>query len=124
MKWFYKKKGFTLLELMIVVIIIGILASLAVPRFIDAAKRAKESEAASILGSIRASQMRYYLEHDAYTTTIGDLDLSLTANPTEYYTYSALDGSDADENIGQAAARTDTGLTSYRIAENGTIASY
>ncbi len=118
-----KKKGFTLLELMIVVIIIGILASLAMPRFIDAAKKAKEAEAMSILGSVRASQLRYFIENNAYTAIVGDLDLSLTSNPTDYFTYTALDGS-VGSNIGQAAAIAGTGLDNYRIAVDGTIASY
>lgn len=119
-------KGFTLLELMIVVIIVGILASLAIPRFIDATRRAKEAEARSILGTIRSAQIRYFLENDeAYTTDITDLDISLTANPTEYYTYSAID---AGGNIGQAAAGGSGGagasLDNFRIAEDGTITTY
>ena len=119
--WFYKRKGFTLLELMIVVIIVGILASLAVPRFISTANKAKEAEAKNILGAIRAAQLRYYQENDAYTAAILSLDVELTANPSTYYTYSALDGSVGD-NIGQAAAVGT--LTNYRIAVDGTIASY
>ena len=120
---FNRRKGFTLLELMIVVIIIGILASLAVPRFIDAANRAKEAEAMGILGSIRSSQLRYYIDSNAYTGTIGNLDLSLTSNPSAYYTYSALDGSTAN-NIGQAEAVSGTGLADYTIATDGAIATY
>jgi len=120
-KWFYKKKGFTLLELMIVVIIIGILATLAMPRFITAANRAREAEGRAILGSIRSAQLRYYLEWDAYTNTIGNLDIDLTANPSDYYTYSALDGTGG---IGQAAADQGFTLNNFRIAEDGTISPY
>ncbi|MFH1046016.1 MAG: prepilin-type N-terminal cleavage/methylation domain-containing protein [Candidatus Omnitrophota bacterium] len=116
-----RKKGFTLLELMIVVIIIGILASLALPRFIDATRRARESEARSILGSMRASQLRYYLQYSAYTAAIGSLDLGLTANPSTYYTYSSLNGA----NVGQAAAIGGHGLSNFRInALTGAITTY
>ncbi len=118
--WFYKKKGFTLLELMIVIIIVGILASLAVPRFIAATNKTKEGEAKAILGSIRSAQLRYYLEYDAYTTTIGNLDLTLTANPSTYYTYSAID---SGGNIGQAA-KIPAGLNNFRINVVGTISTY
>ena len=116
------KRAFTLLELMIVVIIVGILASLALPRFIDAAKRARESEAMSVLGAIRSSQMRYYLENEAYTGNIGDLDLSLTSNPTQYYTYTAVDG--AGDVVGQATAVAGSGVDNFEIEEDGTISTF
>ena len=118
---FKRKKGFTLLELMIVVIIVGILASLAIPRFITATAKAKEAEAKNILGSIRGSQMRYYLENNFnYTTTIGDLDIDLTTS--KYYTYTAID---SGGNIGQAATQTGvTGLKQFRIDVNGNITTY
>ncbi len=116
---FYRKKGFTLLELMIVVIIVGILASLAVPRFIQATRKAKEAEARNILGIIRTSQIRYYLENrQTYSTDITLLDCDLT--PSQYYTYIAVDGG---TSIGQATA-TGTDVTSYRIDVDGNIYTY
>ena len=83
MRWAKKKSGFTLLELMIVIIIVGILASLAMPRFITATRKAKEAEARAVLGAIRSAQIRYYLENnEVFTGDINDLDLDLT--PSEY----------------------------------------
>ena len=55
-----KKRGFTLIELMIVVAIIGILAAVAIPAFINYMKRAKTSEATVNLKSITEGVMSYF----------------------------------------------------------------
>ncbi|MFA5304716.1 MAG: prepilin-type N-terminal cleavage/methylation domain-containing protein [Candidatus Omnitrophota bacterium] len=71
------KKGFTLMELIIVVIIIGILAMIGLPQFFNVAERGRSSEAASILGAIRSAQLRYYAEHSAMTSNCTDLDVEI-----------------------------------------------
>ena len=61
------KKGFTLIELMIVVVIIGILAALAIPRFMRSTTKAKQSEAKQLLKQIYTMQRAYRQEQDTYT---------------------------------------------------------
>ena len=60
------KKGFPLIELMIVVVIIGILAALAIPRFMRATTKSKQSEAKMILKQIYVMQHAYRQEYDSY----------------------------------------------------------
>jgi len=55
-----KRQGFTLIELMIVVVIIGVLAMVAVPAFIRFVRRSKTSEAASLLGGLYDGAQTYY----------------------------------------------------------------
>jgi prepilin-type N-terminal cleavage/methylation domain-containing protein len=63
---FYNRKGFTLIELMIVVVIIGILAALAIPRFMQTSGKAKKSEAKTVLKQLYQLERAYFQEHDLY----------------------------------------------------------
>lgn len=60
-------RAFTLIELMIVVAIIGILASIAVPNFMKFQARAKQSEAKANLAGFFTSMKSYFAEHSTYT---------------------------------------------------------
>jgi prepilin-type N-terminal cleavage/methylation domain-containing protein len=56
-------RGFTLLELLMVVIIIAILASIALPQYLRTAERSRASEALTLLASIRSSQQRFLAQN-------------------------------------------------------------
>ncbi|PID73716.1 MAG: dolichyl-phosphate-mannose--protein mannosyltransferase [Desulfobacterales bacterium] len=60
------KKGFTLIELMIVVAIIGILAAIAIPNFLTYQCKSKQSEAKTNLGAIANSEETYMAEYNVY----------------------------------------------------------
>jgi prepilin-type N-terminal cleavage/methylation domain-containing protein len=80
---FKSQKGFSLVELMIVVGIIGILATLALPRFKQFQAKAKMGEAKNILSHIYTLQQTYSLDNNTYvpiTQTMGADPTSLTGN--------------------------------------------
>ena len=68
------EKGFTLVELMIVVVIIGILASIAIPKFTNLIGKTKASEAKQQLGSIVSLEKTYYFTNDAYVDFVAGDD--------------------------------------------------
>jgi general secretion pathway protein G len=81
-----KKSGFTLIELMIVVAIIGILAAIAIPKFAELIRKSGEGASKGNLGSIRSSLSIYYGDMEGqYPTQLAGLTVAgkyLSALPT------------------------------------------
>ncbi len=76
-----KNSGFSLVELMIVIVIIGVLAAVAVPIYNNNVMKAKMSEADAALGSIRTQLRVYYGENGKYPTGV---TAGVVANATWY----------------------------------------
>lgn len=100
------KFGFTLIELIIVIVIIGILAAIAAPMMSGNVNKAKKSEAVSVLGAIRTAERLYYVDHNEYTdvTSWGAADGELNAYITDneirgrYFTAGCYSVTGADAN--------------------------
>ncbi|NTW19389.1 MAG: prepilin-type N-terminal cleavage/methylation domain-containing protein [Nostocales cyanobacterium W4_Combined_metabat2_030] len=114
-----KKKddqGFTLIELLVVIIIIGILSAIALPSFLNQAKKARQSEAKTYVGSLNRGQQAFYTENDAFTTSIDAMGVGV-ATQTANYTYIAVAGTGTGTEIFAAnysnSANTGSGLKNY-----------
>jgi type IV pilus assembly protein PilE len=125
------EKGFTLIELMIVVVIIGILAALAIPRFMRATTKSKQSEAKQILKQIYTMQHAYRQEYNAYwgngttasaAATAGFARIGVDIMTTARYTYTMV----AAANTFTATATSgilddDATVDTWTIDDNGDL---
>ncbi len=100
-------KGFTLIELAIVIVIIGILVAIAVPRFVDMTTEARKSQRQATLGSIRSAYAIYIAKKGGDYPSWNDLkgflqdvpsSLKLTGG-TLHIDYDGDDTADTDEKV-------------------------
>jgi len=125
--------GFTLTELLIVVVIIGILATLALPMLVKTMEKAKLGEAASNLNLIRTGEKIYFLEYNQYWPTVSELNiedpntLDAGGNPpaNRYFNYDITSVTASPYNFTARAMRRNgpySGKSCY-IDKYGTITS-
>ena len=75
-----KIRGVTMTELMIVVVVLGVLASVAYPSYRQYVARAKRVEAKAALLQIASMQERFYLQNNTYTTNLNSLGFPVNDN--------------------------------------------
>jgi prepilin-type N-terminal cleavage/methylation domain-containing protein len=123
-------KGFTLIELMIVVVIIGILAALAIPRFMRSTTKAKQTEAKQLLKQIYTMQHAYRQEFNAYclagvAAAAGSANfarLGVDVGTTARYTYTMTTATAAAFLCTATGNLDDDGtIDTWTINQNGTL---
>jgi prepilin-type N-terminal cleavage/methylation domain-containing protein len=87
MSRFIQKQGFTLIELMVVIVIIGVLASLAIPRFSEASDKAKVAEAPRILASFESAYLAGKAELGDSVKSMNDIIFDTSALKSRWFEY-------------------------------------
>lgn len=101
-----RSNGFTLIELMITIVIVGILAAVAYPAFTSHVQRSRRADATALLSAVTQAQERYRTNRVEYASTLTALDLT-ASSITNHYTVTLTGvGSPASFAAGYVATAT------------------
>lgn len=112
-------EGFTLIELMVVVLIIAILIAIAIPTFLGARRRAQDKQAHSTLRNALSAEKAYYADKQAYTNSVADLT-SFESGLTFLTSGTAL-AKDSAVLVELAAASNDQILCLTSVSSSGSV---
>ena len=108
-----KEDGFTVIELLIVIIITGVLFSIALPSFLNQANKAKQSEAKAYIGSMNKAHQAYFVENTTFTTNIEALGIGVTTTPTNNYKYEVYSNAENKNVLSKGVSQSPSALNSY-----------
>ena len=115
-------RGFSLIELMVVVAVLGILASIAVPSYQDYVLRSKLVDAVSSLSQLRVSMEQYYQDQRSYDAVpaepAGSCGLTVSDGNSKYFTYSCSTSNDGQDFLITATGTAGGGTAAFAYTVN------
>ena len=108
------KRGFTLVELAVVIVIIGVLAAFGVPRFREAVERSKASESFNYLSAVRSAQERYHSRQGAYADNASNLDINFPA--PKYFSLGVMNADESQWNTTLYRTGASAGYGKYTVS--------
>jgi prepilin-type N-terminal cleavage/methylation domain-containing protein len=112
-------KGFTLIELIVVVIVIGVLATIAVPQYMSAVERAKGGKAKNALGLISRAEKMYKAQNDVYVVFAAASPGNANATLGTFIELTEVDN-DSDWTYGVTSTDTSANFTATATRGAGT----
>lgn len=120
-------RGFTLIELVLVIVIVGILASVALPRYFANIEKARKAEAVTMMGHLRQALNAYRASNndtdraiavgDLVTVTLdGDVVISVQVPAANASNFNYTHTLDANTIVATASSKAGAGTTNYTMA--------